>query len=226
MPGEFIKVADEIGIILPMNRKLLREACEQLRRWNTQFPSMAPLIISANITAKQFARPELAAEIAEILEQTGTDPSCVDLEITENIAMADADRSSVILGELKALGVRLSIDDFGTGYSSLCRLQRFPVDVLKIDRAFVSEMDRDLETHEIVRIIVMLAQNLGMKVVAEGIERPEQMAMLKHMGCEVGQGYLFSKPVAAEGIEKLLGASSAISAGEVEIAAAARCSLS
>jgi PAS domain S-box-containing protein len=226
MPGEFIKVADEIGIILAMNRKLLREACEQLRRWNTQFPSMAPLIISANITAKQFARPELAAEIAEILEQTGTDPSCVDLEITENIAMADADRSSVILGELKALGVRLSIDDFGTGYSSLCRLQRFPVDVLKIDRAFVSEMDRDLETHEIVRIIVMLAQNLGMKVVAEGIERPEQMAMLKHMGCEVGQGYLFSKPVAAEGIEKLLGASSAISAGEVEIAAAARCSLS
>jgi predicted signal transduction protein with EAL and GGDEF domain len=224
MPGEFIKVADEIGIILPMNRRLLREACKQLRQWHTQFPSLAPLIISTNITAKQFAQPELAAEIGEILEQTGTDPACIDLEITENIAMADAERSAVVLGELKALGVRLSIDDFGTGYSSLCRLQGFPVDVLKIDRAFVSGMDRDLETHEIVRIIVMLAQNLGLKVVAEGIERPEQMAMLKHMGCELGQGYLFSKPVAAEAIDQLLLSPGAVFAGQVK-AAAAKCSL-
>jgi EAL domain-containing protein (putative c-di-GMP-specific phosphodiesterase class I) len=185
---------------------------------------LAPLIISTNITAKQFAQPELAAEIGEILEQTGTDPACIDLEITENIAMADAERSAVVLGELKALGVRLSIDDFGTGYSSLCRLQGFPVDVLKIDRAFVSGMDRDLETHEIVRIIVMLAQNLGLKVVAEGIERPEQMAMLKHMGCELGQGYLFSKPVAAEAIDQLLLSPGAVFAGQVK-AAAAKCSL-
>jgi PAS domain S-box-containing protein len=204
MPGDFIKVADEIGLIIPINRRLLREACEQLGRWHALFPSATPLAISANITAKQFALPDLAAQIREILEQTGTDPRCVDLEITENIAMADAERSVVVLSELKALGVRLSIDDFGTGYSSLCRLQRFPVDILKIDRSFVAGMNRDPETHEIVRIIVMLAHNLGLKVVAEGIEEKEQMAMLQELGCEFGQGYLFSKPASAEAIEQLL----------------------
>jgi PAS domain S-box-containing protein len=204
MPGEFIKVADEIGLIIPINRRLLRESCEQLSRWHELFPAETPLFISANVTAKQFALPDIAAQIGEILEQTGTDPRCVDLEITENIAMADAERSAVVLSELKALGVRLSIDDFGTGYSSLCRLQRFPVDILKIDRSFVAGMDRDDETHEIVRIIVMLAHNLGLKVVAEGIEEKQQMDMLKQLGCELGQGYLFSKPASAESIEQLL----------------------
>lgn len=204
MPNEFIKVADETGIIVPLNRKLLREACQQLQYWNAMFPSCPPLMISANITAKQFAQPDLATQIGEILQQTGVNPNRIDLEITENIAMADPERSTIVLSQLKGLGVRLSIDDFGTGYSSLCRLQRFPVDVLKIDRTFISGMDRDLETHEIVRVIVMLAQNLGLKVVAEGIERPEQMAMLQHMGCELGQGYLFSKPCDAETIAQLL----------------------
>ena len=204
MPGEFIKVADETGLILSINRKLLREACEQLRRWHVSFPSNPPLSFSANITAKQFAQPDLAAQIGEILKQTGMDPRLIDLEITENIAMADAERSAVVLAELKALGVSLSIDDFGTGYSSLCRLQRFPVDTLKIDRTFISGMDSDPETHEIVRIIVMLAHNLRLKVVAEGIERPAHMEMLKQLGCELGQGYLFSKPVSAETIEQLL----------------------
>jgi predicted signal transduction protein with EAL and GGDEF domain len=204
MPGEFIKVADEIGVILTINRRLLREACQQLRRWHALFPSETPLTMSANITAKQFAQADLASQIGEILQQTGTDPQCVDLEITENIAMADAERSAVMLSDLKALGVRLSIDDFGTGYSSLCRLQQFPVDMLKIDRSFISGMGRDLETQEIVRIIVLLAHNLGLKVVAEGIEDKEQMAMLKHIGCQLGQGYLFSKPADAESIEQLL----------------------
>jgi PAS domain S-box-containing protein len=204
MPGEFIAVADEIGLILPINRQLLRDACQQLRQWRELFPARPPLVIGVNITAKQFAQSDLAAQIGEILQQTGTDPSWVDLEITENIAMADASRSSVVLSELKALGVHLSIDDFGTGYSSLSRLQRFPVDTLKIDRAFVSAMDSDPETGEIVRVIAMLARNLGLKVVAEGIERQEQMDMLKGLGCEVGQGYLFSKPASAETIGQLL----------------------
>ncbi len=204
MPGEFIAVADEIGLILPINRQLLRDACQQLRQWHTLFPANPPLAIGVNITAKQFAQADLASQIGEILQQTGTDPSWVDLEITENIAMADASRSAVVLSELKALGVHLSIDDFGTGYSSLSRLQRFPVDTLKIDRAFISSMDSDPETGEIVRIIAMLARNLGLKVVAEGIERKEQMDMLKELGCEVGQGYLFSKPVSAEAIEQLM----------------------
>ena len=204
MPGEFIAVADETGLILPINRKLLEEACLQLRSWHTLFPSDPPLTVSVNITPKQFTQPDLATQIGQILRQTGLSPGWVDLEITENVAMADAERSAVVLSELKALGVHLSIDDFGTGYSSLCRLQSFPVDTLKIDRTFISKINHDLETHEIVRTIIMLAHNLGLKVVAEGIEEQEQMDILRHMGCELGQGYLFSKPADAGTIERLL----------------------
>jgi len=208
MPGEFIAVADEIGLILPINRQLLREACERLHHWHKRFPAEPPLVMGVNVTAKQFAQPDLAAQIEEILRQTGTDPSWIDLEITENIAMADVKRSAIVLSELKALGVHLSIDDFGTGYSSLSRLKSFPVDTLKIDRTFISDMDRDPEASEVVHIITMLAHNLGLKVVAEGIERREQMEMLKQLGCEIGQGYLFSKPVSADAIDQLMTARS------------------
>ena len=204
MPGEFIAVADETGIILPINRQLLYDACRQLRSWQALFPSDPPLTLNVNITPKQFAQPELASEIRKTLQETGLDPSCINLEITETIAMADAEKSAVVLSELKALGVRLDIDDFGTGYSSLSRLQRFPVDTLKIDRAFVSRIDTDLATHEIVRIIVMLAHGLHLKVVAEGVETQAQVDLLKDIGCELAQGYLYSKPVAAEAIEQLL----------------------
>jgi PAS domain S-box-containing protein len=204
MPGEFIGVADEIGIILPLNRQLMQEACGQLRSWHGLFPSDPPLTIAVNITPKQFSQPDLASQIDTILQQTGVDPHCVDLEIAETIAMADADRSAVVLSELKALGVRLNIDDFGTGFSSLSRLQRFPVDTLKIDRSFVSRMDRDPETQEIVRIIVVLAHGLGLRVVAEGVETEEQSDLLKQIGCELAQGYLFSKPESAETIEDVL----------------------
>src|ERR1019366_9236573 len=219
MPGEFIGVADEIGIILPLNRQLMQEACGQLRSWHGLFPSDPPLTIAVNITPKQFSQPDLASQIDTILQQTGVDPRCVDLEIAETIAMANADRSAVVLSELKALGVRLNIDDFGTGFSSLSRLQRFPVDTLKIDRAFVSRMDSDHETHEIVRIIVMLAHNLGLKVVAEGIETQTQLDLLREIGCELGQGYFFSKPADHETIEKLLGINRAASTAQLRAAA-------
>jgi PAS domain S-box-containing protein len=204
MPNDFIPVADETGIILSINRQLLPEACRQLRSWQQLFPSDPPLSLSVNISPKQFAESDLASQIGQLLQQGGMDPRCVDLEITETIAMADAERSGGVLSQLKALGVGLDIDDFGTGYSSLSRLQRFPVDTLKIDRAFVSHMDSDPETHEIVRIIVMLAHNLGLKVVAEGVETQGQLDLLKHLGCERAQGYLFSKPVDHKTILKLL----------------------
>lgn len=161
----------------------------------------------------------MASQIGQLIEQSGIDPRCVDLEITETIAMADAERSGVVLSELKALGVRLDIDDFGTGYSSLSRLQRFPVDTLKIDRAFVSRMDSDHDTHEIVRIIVMLAHNLGLKVVGEGIETQTQLDLLRDIGCELGQGYFFSKPADRETIEKLLGTNRAASTAQLRAAA-------
>ena len=204
MPGEFIPLADETGIILAINRQLLPEACSQLRAWQEQFPANPPLRMSVNVSPKQFSQADLAAEIGRLILESGLHPTCVDLEITETIAMADAERSGAVMAELKALGVRLDIDDFGTGYSSLSRLQRFPVDTLKIDRAFVSRMDTDPETHEIVRIIVMLAHNLDLKVVAEGVETVEQLELLKEVGCELAQGYLFSKPVDPEIISQLL----------------------
>jgi diguanylate cyclase (GGDEF)-like protein/PAS domain S-box-containing protein len=204
MPGEFIAVADETGIILPMNRQLLYDACRQLRTWQALFPSDPPLTLNVNITPKQFAQPELASQIGKILQETGLDPRCVNLEITETIAMADAKRSAVVLSELKALGVNLDIDDFGTGYSSLSRLQSFPVDTLKIDRAFISRIDTDLATHEIVRVIVMLAHGLHLKVVAEGVETQAQVDLLKDIGCELAQGYFYSKPAPADNIEQLL----------------------
>jgi PAS domain S-box-containing protein len=218
MPGEFIAVADETGIILPMNRQLLYDACRQLRAWQALFPSDPPLTLNVNITPKQFAQPELASQIGKTLQETGLDPRCVNLEITETIAMADAKRSAVVLAELKALGVSLDIDDFGTGYSSLSRLQGFPVDTLKIDRAFISRIDTDLATHEIVRVIVMLAHGLRLKVVAEGVETQAQVDLLKDIGCELAQGYFYSKPADAETIELLLGKNRAacVSAGRAK----------
>ncbi|MGC2447837.1 MAG: EAL domain-containing protein [Candidatus Sulfotelmatobacter sp.] len=204
MPNDFIPLADETGIILSINRHLLPEACHQLRTWQKMFPSDPPLSLSVNISPRQFAQPDLASQIGQLIEQGGLDPRCINLEITETIAMADAERSTALLSELKALGVRLDIDDFGTGYSSLSRLRGFRVDTLKIDRIFVSRMDSDSETHEIVRIIVMLAHHLGLEVVAEGVETEAQLSLLKDLGCERAQGYLFSKPVDRETILKLL----------------------
>ncbi len=204
MPSDFIPIADETGIILAINRQLLPEACRQLRTWQQRFPSELPLSLSVNVSPKQFSQPDLASQIAQLIQQSGADPKCVNLEITETIAMADAEKSAGVLNQLKALGVGLDIDDFGTGYSSLSRLQRFPVDTLKIDRAFVSRMDSDEDTHEIVRVIVMLAHNLGLKVVAEGVETQAQLSLLRKIGCECAQGFLFSKPVDKYSIVKLL----------------------
>ena len=193
-PAHFIQIADETGIIVPMNRLLLREACLQLRAWHSQFPCDPPLTMSVNVAPKQFAQPDLAAQIETILVEVGIDPGSVNVEITETIAMADPQRSGLALSELKKLGVHLSIDDFGTGYSSLSRLQEFPVDTLKIDRSFISKMDTDSETGEIVRIIIMLAHNFGLKVVAEGVETAEQVRLLKQLKCELVQGYFFAQP--------------------------------
>src|SRR5271156_140248 len=204
MPNDFIPLADETGIILSINRQLLQEACKQLLSWQQLFPSDPPLSLSVNISPKQFAQPDLAAQISQVLQDSGMNPRWVDLEITETIAMADAEKSAGMLSGLKALGVGLDIDDFGTGYSSLSRLQSFRVDTLKIDRIFVSRIDSDRETLEIVRVIVMLAHSLGLKVVAEGVEAQAQVDLLRGLGCERAQGYLFSKPVDKEAIHKLL----------------------
>jgi len=208
-PIAFIAVAEEIGLIIPMNRQLRREACQQLQSWQSEFPATPPLTMSVNITPKEFAQPDLASEIGKTLAEIGFDPGCLQLEIIETIAMGDAEKSGQVLAQLKALGVRLSIDDFGTGYSSLSRLRRIPVDTLKIDRAFIMNMDSDPESHEIVRAIIMLAHNLGLKVVAEGTETEEHIRLLKQLNCEMAQGYNYSRPADAQAMLKLL----AVSAG-------------
>ena len=203
-PAEFIGVADETGLIIPMNRLLLLEACEQLRTWQARFPAEPPLSMSVNVSSKEFAHPNLARGIAETLKQTGLEPDTLQLEITETIAMGDPEKAASVLSELKSLGVRLSVDDFGTGYSSLSRLQQFPVDSLKIDRAFISHMDSDAESHKIVKVILMLAQTLGLTTVAEGTETEEHVNQLKALDCGFAQGYYFSKPADQRVISELL----------------------
>jgi len=206
-PGEFVTAADESGLIVPINREYMLEACRQTRLWQQEFPGLPPLTISLNISPRQFMQADLPDEIANVLNSTALDPSCMQLEIMETVAMADADRAETVLPKLKALGVRLSIDDFGTGYSSLGRLRRFLVDSLKIDRAFVSKMDEDPDNRAIVSTIVMLAHNLGLKVVAEGTERQEEVWALEKLKCDFAQGYLFSRPVDNDAARKLLIAS-------------------
>lgn len=203
-PAEFISVADETGLIIPMNRLLLRQACQQLRAWHNQFPGPDPLTMSVNVTAKEFAHPDLAKGIQQILQETGIDPCVVQLEITETIAMGDSEKAGWVLAQLKSLGVRLSVDDFGTGYSSLSRLQQFPVDSLKVDRAFVSQMDADTEVRKIVQVIIMLAQTLGLTTVAEGAETEAQVNQLKELGCGYAQGYFFSQPLDPAAMSDLL----------------------
>jgi diguanylate cyclase (GGDEF)-like protein/PAS domain S-box-containing protein len=202
-PGEFLSVACETGLINSINKVLLRQACEQLRSWQAQFPAQPPLVMSVNISPPEFARAELAAAIHSTLQQSGVPPASLQLEVMETIAMGDSEAADV-LAKFKALGVRLSIDDFGTGYSSLSRLQRLPVDSLKIDRSFISDMHRDKEAREIVHIIIMLAHNLGLKVVAEGVETEEQARELTELGCELAQGYFFARPADPETITELL----------------------
>jgi PAS domain S-box-containing protein len=204
MPSEFIPVAEETGMILSINHQLLSQACEHVHGWQCDYPDCASLRLNVNITAKQLAHPDLVREIADVLQKTDLAPSSVELEITEGIAMIDAGRSAQVLSEMSALGMQVSIDDFGTGFSSLSRLQRFAVDGLKIDRSFIFNLDLDEDSREIVRVVIVLAHNLGLKVTAEGIENEDQRRILTELGCDHGQGYFFSRPVAAVGIQQML----------------------
>ena len=194
-PVEFIPVAEETGMIVQIGEYVLREACQQMQKWQVILPSDPPLFISVNLSVKQFSQPDLVERVAAILNETKLDAKHLKLEITESAVMENVEDATELLTQLRNLGLRISMDDFGTGYSSLSHLRRFPIDTLKIDRSFVTQMAEDDENAEIVRTIVGLAQNLGMDVVAEGVETPEQIETLKSLGCEYGQGYFFSKPL-------------------------------
>lgn len=203
-PAEFIPLAEETGLIVPIGWWVFKEACRQLRLWHLQFPEYSSLVMSINLSAKQFAQPNLIAEIKQILLETELEPSSLKLEITESVIMENTESATAMLLQLQALGIQFSIDDFGTGYSSLAYLYRLPTHTLKIDRSFINKIDTDIEQLEIVRTIVALASNLGMSVVAEGIETVKHLAQLQELNCQFGQGYFFSKPVDSQTATTLL----------------------
>ncbi len=203
-PFEFIPAAEENGLILPLGKWILRESCRQMHHWQKENPSASHLKVSVNLSTKQFSQTDLAEQIAAALRATNLDPHCLKLEITESHVMENSEQAIVVMNRLRSLGVELSLDDFGTGYSSLSYLHRLPVSYLKIDRSFVMRMTENEENGEIVSTIIKLAQNLKMKVVAEGIETAEQLAHLKSLDCEYGQGYFFSKPLEAEAAGKFI----------------------
>ena len=204
-PGDFIPVAEETGVILPLGLWSLREGCHQMRTWQMQFPDHCPETINVNLSAKFFRRPDLIERIDEILRESGLEPQNLRLEITESQIIDNVESTVQVLLQLKAKGIHLSMDDFGTGYSSLSYLHRLPFDTLKIDRSFISQLGPNGENSEIVRTIVLLARNLGLDVVAEGVETAEQLSQLQAIGCEYGQGYFFFRPLDAQSAGRLVG---------------------
>jgi EAL domain-containing protein (putative c-di-GMP-specific phosphodiesterase class I) len=193
-PEEFIALAEETGLILPLGRWVLEEACRQAKAWQTDHAQEPPLMVSVNLSPKQVQHATLVDEIAAVLRQTGLDPRCLKVEITENVLMHDAASAEANLQGLRALGVQVAIDDFGTGYSSLAYLKRFHVDAVKIGRTFIERLGRDPEDTAIVQAIITLAKALNLVVAGEGVETAEQLARLRLLGCDQAQGYYFARP--------------------------------
>jgi len=210
-PSKFIPIAEDTGLIAAMGEWVLREACMKSQAWREE--GLHPMTVSVNLSARQFHRQNLVETISSIIEETGIDAKCLELEITESVIMQDVEDTVETLKRLKKLGVRLSIDDFGTGYSSLSYLKRFPIEVLKIDQSFVSDITGDSEESSVVSAIIALAHSLDLKVVAEGVETKEQLDFLRGKGCDRIQGYYYMKPLPDEEIRSLLRRSPVSSSG-------------
>jgi EAL domain-containing protein (putative c-di-GMP-specific phosphodiesterase class I) len=193
-PAQFMDVAEESGLVVPLGAWVLEEACVAAVEWNRRHPAK-PLVMAVNLSAKQFQQPDLCEQVSRVLAATGLDPALLALEITETVVMDDTDATMTTLQALKLLQVRISIDDFGTGYSSLSYLKRFPVDAIKIDKSFVDGLGASPVDAEIVRAVIRLASAVGMQTVAEGVETEAQRDELRALGCSLLQGYLLSKPM-------------------------------
>jgi EAL domain-containing protein (putative c-di-GMP-specific phosphodiesterase class I) len=202
-PADFIPLAEQTGLILPIGQWVLSEACRQARVWQDHLGSDLPLIVSVNLSARQFGQARISDTIAHVLAETGLQAHSLKLEITESVALDSSDSTLGTFQELKALGLQLAIDDFGTGYSALSYLKRYPVDTLKLDRSFVNGLGRDIEDTAIVHAVIAFARALNLRVIAEGIETAEQLNYLKSLGCDWGQGYYFSPPLPAEQLAPL-----------------------
>jgi diguanylate cyclase (GGDEF)-like protein len=207
MPSEFIPLAEQSGLIIMIDRFVLQQACQQVSRWNDMRPGQLPLTVGVNLAASQLQQADLLGLVESVLAETGLQPDCLMLEITESLLLSDNAATVERLQRLKSLPVRLAIDDFGTGYSSLAYLRRFPVDCIKIDRSFIEDIATDRESAALVVAIVQIGQTLGLTVVSEGIEFPEQVAELRKAGCAYGQGYYFAAPMDARDVERALGMS-------------------
>ena len=203
-PNEFIPVSEETGLIIPMTLWILRTSCRQMVKWQSLSPDNKNLVVSVNISGKHFAEKNLVEQIKEIVDETGINPASLKLELTESATMENAENVIKTLTQIRELGIKLSIDDFGTGYSSLSYLHRFPINTLKVDRSFVSTMEDGTENGEIVRTVIALAKTLKLDVIAEGIETIHQLHQLRILGCEYGQGYLFSRPVSVTDADRIL----------------------
>jgi EAL domain-containing protein (putative c-di-GMP-specific phosphodiesterase class I) len=195
-PAEFIPVLEETGLIVPVGEWVIRDVCAQLRAWEKH--GMGNFPVALNVSARQFSEPGFATRVKRIVDEERVDPRMIEMEITESVLMAGAEESIRTLQVLKLLGISISVDDFGTGYSNLSYLKRFPLDALKIDRSFVRDIPEDLDDAAITRTIISMAHGLRLKVIAEGVERPEQMRFLEEHGCDFVQGYLVSKPQPAQ----------------------------
>jgi len=206
-PMEFIPVAEETGMIVQIGEWVLREACTVMQRWQQIYPSDPRIFVCVNLSVKQFSQQDLIEKVSVILRETKLPAASLKLEITESAVMENVETATRMLTELRELGVQLAMDDFGTGYSSLSNLHRFPINTLKIDRSFITHMVENNENAEIVRTISGLAHNLGMDVVAEGVETREQLEILRGLGCQFGQGYFFSKPIDSKGAEDFISGS-------------------
>jgi EAL domain-containing protein (putative c-di-GMP-specific phosphodiesterase class I) len=205
-PMEFIPVAEETGLIIQVGRWVLDQSCRQSREWDALAPGR-PLVISVNVSGRQVAEPGFVAEVAGVLAATGLDPARLVLEFTENVLMQDTDATMGTLQALKGLGIRLAIDDFGTGYSSLSYVRQFPIDVLKIDKSFVRSMAQGADESALMQSILTLSETLHLETVAEGIEEAGQLTQLQTLGADLGQGFLFAKPMAASEISALVSGS-------------------
>jgi len=201
-PAKFIPLAEETGLIVQIGQSILRQSCQQLRAWHQA--GYSSLHVSVNLSARQFREPHLASSIADVLAEIGLEPGCLDLELTETCIMQDAEAALQALGQLKAMGVRISIDDFGTGYSSLIYLRRFPIDTLKIDRAFTQDMINSADAQAIIAAVIAMAEALKLQVIAEGVETEAQIDLLQKQGCRHAQGFFFGKPVSAEDMTEVL----------------------
>jgi EAL domain-containing protein (putative c-di-GMP-specific phosphodiesterase class I) len=216
-PLDFIPLAEETGLIVTIGRWVLETACRQASQLQHRHEIHPPLHMAVNLSARQLQRPEIAKEVAGILDATGLDPRYLILEITESVMMADVQLSLQRLTELKRLDVKLALDDFGTGYSSLNYLQQFPVDILKIDKSFIDAINTDNRKSVLTATIIKLADDLGLQPVAEGIERTDQLDKLLELQCDLGQGYYFARPLPIEGLEQLLTARSAPAVLQTEL---------